>query len=170
MFKRVKLKLKWRPQEVRGARNMELLLGKLQSASRASPRKPPWGCIQQSHQKWGFQSPLELTYYHYVPQILDMELHGFVFPAGFGLALVQFLFTVSLFFPFGMVIVTLYHCVLEVCYFIFYFDSGPQLRVCLESQRKLWIWTLQYCWNTEGFGDYWRWTEMDMSQKWTTVV
>lgn len=51
---------------------------------------------------------------------LDMEMQNFEFALlTFGLALVQCFHTML---PFGMVIYILCHCMLEVCYGLFYFD------------------------------------------------
>jgi hypothetical protein len=40
------------------------------------------------------------------------------------------------------------HCVLEVCNLVFDFDKLIPERVCLESQRKLWPYILEQCWDS----------------------
>ena len=55
---------------------------------------------------------------------LEMEMQVEVFPAGiffFGLDLIQYFFTMLPFLPFGIVIYSLYHYKLEVCYLLFAF-------------------------------------------------
>lgn len=41
---------------------------------------------------------------------------------------------------------------LHVCNLIFEFHRGSRIRVCLESQRKVWIWNFEGCQNFWNFG------------------
>lgn len=60
---------------------------------------------------------------------------------GLCLALVLLFFILSLHFIWGIFV--LCHCTLEVFNFLFVFYRGSQLKVCLESQRRLWTWDFQ---------------------------
>jgi hypothetical protein len=54
-----------------------------------------------------------------------MEMQNLKFALlGFGLALVQFFLTISLFLPSGMIMYILCHCMLEVCDLLFAFKRG----------------------------------------------
>jgi hypothetical protein len=62
------------------------------------------------------------------------ELQNLTFALlGFDLGLTQFFLVILLFLPFKNVF--LCNCILEVCNLLFF--RGSQIRVCIESQRRL---------------------------------
>jgi hypothetical protein len=82
--------------------------------SRASPGKAIWSLSSKAMVK-GYLSSLELTSCHHMPQSLVIKIQDLVFVLlGFGLALLPSLLSIPLFFPFGMGMLALYHCMLEL--------------------------------------------------------
>jgi hypothetical protein len=85
----------------------------------------------------GLPKPIELRSCHSMAGMLDMELQDLMFSLQvFCLDLLQSFFTILLFICFGMRIFILCHCILEVCNFVVL--QGLTVRVCLESQKRLW--------------------------------
>jgi hypothetical protein len=77
--------------------------------------------------------------------------------------LVRFFLAILLVLCFGEGMCILYHYILEVCnlVFPFYFYRGSQLTVCLETQRSLWTWNFEQCWNCSDFEDSLTWTSYE---------
>lgn len=93
-------------------------------------------------QEQGCPSPLEFMSHHCVSQMQHMKLQNLAFALlGFSLALVQSLLSVVLFFPFGMGLSILCHCMLQV--YNYFNIPVAHSQVCLKSQSRLWIWTLE---------------------------
>jgi hypothetical protein len=85
----------------------------------SSPRENPCGLQMTKLQEWGYPHQLELKSFHPMIQILDIELQDLMFVlVGFGLVFNPFLLFI-LFFLFGMVIFTLFHCIIELIWFNF---------------------------------------------------
>jgi hypothetical protein len=92
-------------------------------ASRASPRNKPCGLLLTRLYGQGFSSPLELTFFHHVVQILDKELQDLMFVLlAFSLVLVPSFHYMRPFFLFEMEIFFLSHC--KICNLTFWVIQG----------------------------------------------
>jgi hypothetical protein len=139
----VKSELEWRLQKIRDARNVEHLLRKVTGNKWSNAKREAMDL--QLARSWR-QAAQELGAHISTLCTLDAR-HGDIrfnlCPAGFDLALVLSVLSMPPFLHFGMRMVTLCNWILEVCNFLFDFYRCSQLRVCLESQRRLWTWTFK---------------------------
>jgi hypothetical protein len=85
---RVKPKLlQWGLKEVGIPKTWNICPGKPEVMTGASTKQRPWELQPARIQRWGCPRQLELTSWHNMPQLLDMELQVLMFALlGFGLA------------------------------------------------------------------------------------
>ena len=109
----MKLGLPWRPREVRDARALGYLRRRGANRERNQSKRKKCAAVNKAERSWRSEEGFGMSHG-------DAEFG--VYPAGFSFALVLYFLTMLPFHPLGMVMDTLCHCVLQVCYPLFKFD------------------------------------------------
>jgi hypothetical protein len=131
---RVKLKMQWRPHEVRYAREVKHLWRKASGNEARQPRTEALCTATNKPHGWGCPAAPE---YHHVPQMLDTELQNLIFT----LLVSHPSLLVSYFSLWAWECVPYMIACLTILTF-FLILQRLTAKCCLESQRELWTWTL----------------------------